>query len=184
MHTLVVHESMYGNTRAVAEAIAQGMQAEHPADRVDVVPAGEATDADLVDVDLLVAGGPTHAWGLSRERTRQAAVDAATSGKGTPPAEPGADGPGLREWLGTLPAITCSVAAFDTRRPALFGLSGSAARPLARCLTDRGGRLLAAPQHFGVTGRNRLVEGELARARDWGSVLAAAGHAAESRPSR
>jgi flavorubredoxin len=57
MKALVVYESMFGNTRQIAEAIAAGL-----AESVDVaaVEVSEATAEAAEGADLLVAGGPTH----------------------------------------------------------------------------------------------------------------------------
>jgi flavodoxin len=56
MSSLVVYESMWGNTKTVAEAVAEGIGRDvavvHVADAPVLVPS---------DVDLLVVGGPTHA---------------------------------------------------------------------------------------------------------------------------
>ena len=74
MRALVVYESMYGNTHVVAQHIADGLR---PTFEVDVVPVGEATPERVAVADLVVAGGPTHAHGLSRLSTWRAAVEAA-----------------------------------------------------------------------------------------------------------
>jgi flavodoxin len=69
----VVYESTNGNTRKIAETIAEGLK---PAE-VAVAAMGHA-DADLiVRADLLVVGGPTHTFGMSRPQTRTAAADGA-----------------------------------------------------------------------------------------------------------
>ena len=68
---LVVYESMFGDTRALANAIAAGLLAHFG--RVDVVSA-DAAPADLGGIDLVVVGAPTHAFRLpsaaSRARAR------------------------------------------------------------------------------------------------------------------
>ncbi|WP_353744571.1 flavodoxin domain-containing protein, partial [Thermocrispum sp.] len=51
MHALVVYESMYGNTKAIAEAIARGLAS---AAQVDLVEVGSAPST--VDADVLVVG--------------------------------------------------------------------------------------------------------------------------------
>jgi hypothetical protein len=173
MRAVVVYESMYGNTRAVAEAVAAGME---PYALVSVLPVAEAgPDADaLRNVDLLVAGGPTHVRGMSRPTSRRSAVEAAAKPGSDLHLEPGADGPGLREWLEHMPCIPSRVAAFDTRMHAPAGVSGSAARRIARRLRRQGFEPAARPEGFYVTKENRLLDGELARARAWGAGLAAA----------
>jgi flavodoxin len=61
MRCVVVYESMYGNTRAIAHAIAEGLSGD------TVVMAVGDTDRDvLVRADLVVVDGPTHMFGLSR----------------------------------------------------------------------------------------------------------------------
>jgi flavodoxin len=62
MRALVVYESMYGNTREVADNIADGLRTEY---EVTLVPVAEATGDMVADADLLVAGAPTHMHGLS-----------------------------------------------------------------------------------------------------------------------
>ena len=67
MKALVVYESMYGNTRSVAEAIVEGLcETAEPR----LVPVSEAKAAVHEGADLLVVGGPTHAHGMSRPSTR------------------------------------------------------------------------------------------------------------------
>ena len=70
MKAVVIYESMYGNTHLIADAIAEGLRTHGDA---TVVPVGEL-DAQLLEhADLVVVGGPTHAHGMSRASTRQAA---------------------------------------------------------------------------------------------------------------
>ncbi len=62
---LVVYESKYGNTKRVAEAIAQGMQRVEGAE--PTVSEIKAVDADAaVRYDAVVIGGPTHMGGPTR----------------------------------------------------------------------------------------------------------------------
>ena len=72
MKAVVVYESMFGNTRQIAEAIAAGL-----AESADVaaVEVSEATAEAAEAADLLVAGGPTHAFSMSRPSTRSDAVN-------------------------------------------------------------------------------------------------------------
>ena len=99
MKALIVYESMYGNTHAVADAVAEGIGPE--AD-VDVRPV-HAVGTVPADLDLLVVGGPTHMHGLSPVTSRGMAASAAEEDAGT--LAPGAtEQPGLREWLRDLDA--------------------------------------------------------------------------------
>ena len=161
---LVVYETRFGNTERVARAVALGL-AEHI--HVDLVRAGPGvTLAD--DVDLVVVGGPTHAFGLSRPSTRVSAGQQGASGSA-------AAGSGLREWLETLPPPTASwpaTATFDTRvrKP---GVPGSAARSAARRLRHAGLPVVVPPMSFWVRGTGGpLLPGEEGRARTWGRELA------------
>ena len=62
MKAVVVFESMFGNTGTVAAAIADGLAAHAEVSLVNVAnPVAELAQ----DVDLLVVGAPTHAFGLS-----------------------------------------------------------------------------------------------------------------------
>ena len=168
MHAVVLFESMYGNTEQIARAVADGLSSRLPADTVDLVEVGTAPAALGDDVDLLVVGGPTHAFGMSRPKTR---ADAAKQvGHSVVSA-----GIGQGEWLEALPAGSGrAVATFDTRvrRPRL---PGSAARGAAKRLRALGFRSIARPESFWVSGSSGpLLDGEVGRARRWGEQLASA----------
>jgi hypothetical protein len=114
-------------------------------------------------VDLLVVGGPTHAFGMSRPGTRQSAAQQAERGLVSARI-------GLREWLGTLPESSgrVAVATFDTRiaKPRLPGSAAAAAEKRLRRL---GFRLVVPSKSFYVEGTTGpLVDGEPERARRWG----------------
>ncbi|OLT20442.1 hypothetical protein BJF81_16015 [Ornithinimicrobium sp. CNJ-824] len=164
MATLVVYESAFGNTRTVAEAVAAGL-----GDGTEVLDVASAPPLADVVADLLVVGGPTHAFGMSRPQTRE---DAASRG-GTPPAT------GIREWLEASGPVALRVATFDThtRRP---NLPGTAAKAAAKKLRALGCTVVADPEKFWVHGdQGPLLDGEVERARAWGAGLA---QAATARP--
>lgn len=159
---LVIFESMFGSTRLVAEAVAEGLSDRFATDLVEV---GEAPTSFDPDVALIVVGGPTHAFGLTRPRTREDAVRQA-------------DGPvlsariGLREWLGELGRAGIGAATFDTRidRPRV---PGSAARGAEKRLRRLGFRIVAPAESFYVSDtKGPLVAGEVERARRWAAELA------------
>lgn len=174
MRTLVVVESSFGNSRAVAEALAEGLAAE--LGDADVRSVGK-TPTELAGIELLVVGGPTHAFGMSRDQTR---ADAVRQGA---PAE--TSGPGIREWLAGLdPPARLQVATFDTRVAKVRHLPGSAARGAARMLRRRGCVLVARPESFFVVDTTGpLVDGELERAREWGAEVARDARAGAARRS-
>jgi hypothetical protein len=165
MDALVVYESMYGNTHKIAEAVADGLALTM---RVEVVEVGSAPATIGEGTDLLVVGGPTHAFGMSRPSTRQSAAEQASGALVS-------QGEGLREWLAELRTRSAKVAtaAFDTRisKPRL---PGSAAKGISRRLRRLGvGSAAPAMSFYVASGQGPLVEGEVERARRWGERLAA-----------
>lgn len=170
MNALVIYESMFGNTRDVALAIAEGLATAMPVTTVDI---GSAPATLPAEIGLLVVGGPTHAHGMSTPDSR--ADSARRAGD-----ELVSRGPGLREWLERLtPGPTLvRAAAFDTRIKGPGLLWGSAAKAMAKRLRTLGFAEAAHPESFlvgGPTGPlfDRLQPGELERARAWGAALAA-----------
>jgi hypothetical protein len=165
MDALVVVESVFGNTRRVAEAVAEGLG---PRVHARVVGVTDVEEGAVGRADLLVVGGPTHAFGMTRPATRRSAAEQA--GAGAVAAEFG-----LREWLATLPRAEHGrlAAAFDTRvdHPRM---PGSAAAGAARRLRRLGYQPVTRPESFRVDGtKGPLIGGELERARLWGSGLVA-----------
>jgi hypothetical protein len=160
---VVAHESLWGNTAAIARAIAEGIRPEARA-----LSTAEATGAAIADADLLVAGAPVLAFGLSSEKMREGI----RANPGKAPAPPDFSHPSMRSWLEALPTGHGRSAAFDTRARGPFG---KAAPEIAQALEGAGYRPLAQPLGFVVTGRyGPLRAGELERARLWGAELAKA----------
>jgi hypothetical protein len=158
---LVVYESMFGNTQAIARAIAEGLEGHHEVRLGEVSAISAALDPD---VQLLVIGGPTHAFGMSRPSTRDSAAQQATNGVVSRTI-------GIREWLQGLPEGQARFATFDTRirKPRL---PGSAAARAARRLRRLGYRMATEPMTFYVHGTpGPLLDGELDRAKRWGKEL-------------
>ena len=200
MHVLVVHESLFGNTRDVAEAIAEGLRDGRGSVRVDCISAAERQPADLPTADLLVVGGPTHDHGMAtrssvirgRLMQRRLALPGPPvqrpprGGLLAPPGPPGAaltihpprelSGSGavdadLQAWLKALPRTSGrSAAAFDTRLGSRW--SGGAASGIARRLRRHGYHLLVPAEGFVLESVwGPLRADEIARARRWGSDL-------------
>jgi hypothetical protein len=147
MKAIVVYESLFGNTHAIAEAVAEGLGG------VPVPSVREAVEHNG-DLDLLVVRGPTHAHGLATDRSRQLAVD---NPHESADVEPDAtEEPGLRSWLGDLRSTTGRpAAAFDTRADGVPLLTGSAARGIARRLRHHGFDVLATESFLGKAPRDR-----------------------------
>ncbi|QBS45342.1 flavodoxin domain-containing protein [Nocardia sp. CS682] len=164
MRARVVYESMFGNTAAIAEAIAEVL-GKHGT--VEVLNVDAAASVAAPTVDLLVVGGPTHAFGLSRERTRRDAAEHTES--------PIALDIGIREWLDAALPVPAGrrAAAFGTKVAKPPWLPGSAARGAAKRLRRLGYELADDPVDFLVEGMTGpLTEGELDRARAWAELLA------------
>jgi hypothetical protein len=161
---LVVYESFFGNTRTIAQAVAEGLRSEGV--RPTVQDVSMAAPADVAGYHLLVVGGPTHAFSLSRESTR---ADAERRGGSVH--QPG---PGLRDWLGRLVAPESPLAAaFDTRAEKVRHLPMSAGHAAGRMLARRGFVLLVKPAGFVVQDvEGPLAHGETERAIAWGRTLA------------
>lgn len=160
MKTLLVYESLWGNTKEVAETIADAL-----GDDASILEVGDAPSPLPPDVDLLVVGGPTHAFSMSRASTRH---DAETKG-----AETGHALMGIREWLGGLPAAEVRVATFDTRVASVRHLPGSAAKAAAKEVRRHHlGHLVDTQSFYVADMAGPLLDGELDRARTWGQELA------------
>jgi flavodoxin I len=146
MKTLVVYDSLYGNTRTIAEAIGDAV----PGD-VEVLHAGEADPSALQAYDLLIVGAPTH------------------GGRASEPAR------GFLDQIQARALEGINVAGFDTRfAHKLARLLGFAAPKIAKALEKKGGTLAGPPGGFYVTGgEGPLKEGELERAAAWARGLIA-----------
>lgn len=162
---LVVYESMFGCTAQVARAIGEGL-ADYV--RVHVHDVQQGPPGAEAMPDLLVVGGPTHAFSMSRPTTRRDAI--AQGGRLE------FEDRGIREWIAQLPAADPAgrtlVATFDTRMRKARHLPGSAARAATKRLRSRGYRMATDPETFTVEDvQGPVSDGELARARDWGQRL-------------
>ncbi|MDY0830516.1 flavodoxin/nitric oxide synthase [Microbacterium sp. BG28] len=163
METLIVYESLWGNTRRVAEEVARG--AREDSDALTLCAVADAPSSLAPSLTLLVIGAPTHAFSLPTSSSR---AEARSEGAGVPHT------PGIREWLAGLTVKTPPpfAAAFDTRQGRSF-LVGSAAKSIARAARRRA-LVVSATTHFVVTSREGpLEQGELERAFAWGRSLTA-----------
>jgi flavodoxin I len=146
MKTVVVYDSVHGNTEKIARAIAEAVGLSGKA---RVLRAGEAQLSDLNAIDLLMVGSPT------------------LGGRPTP---------AVQEFLGRMPAgalRNLSVTSFDTRVKMFFArLFGYAADRIAVNLKEKGGFVARAPEGFIVKGRKGpLADGELERAAAWARAM-------------
>jgi flavodoxin len=173
MKTLIVYESMFGNTRRIAEALAQALDAAGV--EATVTPAASAP-TDVSGFDLVIVGAPTHAHSLPRPSSREQAANWAADPAKHLVLEEHATGAGVREWTKSLELSTNPprFAAFSTRAdiPRLF--AGDATVAIAKQL-ERLGAEVDPRMDFLMDPEDGLVDGELDRARDWAEQFAAIG---------
>lgn len=169
MRALVVYESMFGNTRAVAEAIAKGLESAGATATV----AAAGTDPDPAGYDLVVVGAPTHAHTLPQASSRGEAATWAKDPTKALTLEPAARGAGVREWIAGLGALEPAprFAAFATRvdMPRIF--TGDASTSIAKRLKKAGVGGVEKECYL-VSTVNVLVDGEADRAAAWAASLA------------
>ena len=171
MLTLIVYESYFGCTQAIAEALATVFRS---AGDITVAGVETARHHPVQRYDLVVVGGPTQARGLSRTDTRRGAVSRAARHHRQLRVDPRIS-IGLREWLDGLGLCEGrAAAAFDTRLDAPALLTGQASRELAAELRHHGFRLVTEPVSFLVDPSDELLPGEAERATDWARELSAA----------
>jgi flavodoxin I len=146
MVTLVVYDSVYGNTEIIARAVGDAIPGQ-----VQVLRVGDVEATDLESVDLLIIGSPTH--GSLPTEAVQALVERIGS-----PAREGA-----------------KAAAFDTRLTWRFleRWGGFAAPKIADRLKEKGWTLAGTPGGFFVKGLKKgpLKRGEADRATAWAQGL-------------
>jgi hypothetical protein len=137
MNTVVVYESIYRNTRAIAEAVAEGLGGAR-------VLGTHQSVGEVAEAELLVVGGPTHMHGLATARSREMAVQAIHEDGGADVSPGTTEHPGLRAWLRDLPPLDGALAAaFDTRLDKSPWLTGVASRGIERRLRRRGYHVLS-----------------------------------------
>jgi flavodoxin len=153
MRAVIVYFSKFGNTRRVAQAMAEVMQ---QAADVRVISIDQLAPLDFEGVDVVIIGTPTHAFTV-------------------PPA--------VRSVLAALPTGILagkSVAAFDTTvHPWPLRLMRASPK-LLRQLRQLGGKPVATPETFFVKTSSTqqsgavdlLLEGQIERAQEWaGQIL-------------
>ncbi len=146
MYTLIVYDSLYGNTEHVARCLASTLSEFGQARAVRV---GHIYPDELQDVDLLILGCPTQ--GMRQTPAMQAFIASIP-----------------RAIVGDL-----SIACFDTRFRGAFWML-SAAPAMAKQFKTRGVELIVQPESFYVKSMKRegpLLPGEIERAVSWAHML-------------
>ena len=151
MTTLIVYDSLYGNTEQIAKAISQGIGGE-----VKMRRTSDVSPADLKSADLLIVGSPTHG-GRPSQPTQQLLAKVAP---------------------GDLNNVRA--AAFDTGIPSqgqkafmrfIIKFFKYAAPRLGKILESKGATVLAAETFFVLGKEGPLKDGELEKATQWGKRL-------------
>jgi hypothetical protein len=109
---------------------------------------------------------------MATPRSRRAAVEAPHA---TPTAAAAKSEPALRDWLAELTgADDARAAAFDTRLDKPEWLTGAASHGIAKRLRHHGYTVVDTSSFLVTGNEGPLLDGELERARLWGTELAAA----------
>lgn len=157
MRTLVIYDSVFGNTEKIALEIVRALSAHS---EVETRKISSVKGDDLNGIDLLVVGSPT---------------------RGFRPTKP------ISDWVKSLPAGKLKgvkIAAFDTRLSQhkidtspwilkiLVKIYGYAAAPLSKSLVNLGGIECTAPMGFDVAdSEGPILSGEMERAAHWAAEL-------------
>ncbi len=152
MKTLIIYDSLYGNTQKIAEAIGQSIGGE-----TTILSVKQFDSSKPLNFNLLIVGSPTHAG--------RPTVPIQLFVKNLP--------------LGSLKNI--AIAAFGTGSSAtgeslfikfIMWLFGYAAKHIQKGLKLKGGMVLTDPVDFLVKGKEGpIIEGEIERAKKWGSEI-------------
>ncbi|WP_062132731.1 hypothetical protein [Demequina aestuarii] len=169
MDAVVVYESLWGNTAAIAQAIARGYGNGAVALTTD-----KATPSVVARARLLIVGAPVHAMNLPTDASRTSAMSKVY---GRPGLHADVSHPSVRDWLEGLPPAERQCAAFETgiRGP----LGHGAGRAIIARLTALGHTPIDEPHAFTValvTGSAEpaalLIGGQEEKAVHWGEHLA------------
>jgi flavorubredoxin len=159
MHAVVVYESHWGNTETVARSIAEGI-----GPGTTTVTTDEAVPEIMQTADLIVAGAPVMGFRLS---TPQIVDSLAREDE-----PPKIHSTSMRTWLKQLRGGHGAHATFETR---IWWSPGGATGAIDKAFASAGYRRISEARRFVVKGKyGPLRDGELERAREWGTELATA----------
>ncbi len=144
MKTLIIYDSVYGNTEKIARSISGAIDGD-----VKVLRTSEVDPCELESIDFLIVGSPTH------------------GGRPTLAVQ------SFLNRIPELAIKGINVAAFDTRMSSkLVRIFGYAAVKIAGSLKAKGGILTLPPEGFLVKGgKDPLKEGEPERAASWAKEI-------------
>jgi flavodoxin len=155
MKTLIIYDSVFGNTEKIALAMGKALDDEN---EVDVLNVKDITPEHLRNLKLLVVGSPTRGFRATPDITS------------------------FLSGLSTNSLIDINVAGFDTRLTLsaiksrvfryIVNKGGYAAKIIAEQLVKKGGNLIHPPEGFFVSGEEGPLEsGENERAAEWIKTL-------------
>ena len=151
MKTLVVYDSVFGNTEKIAQAVAKSLN-------VSAIPVGQVTSEMLIGLDLWVVGSPTRSFRPTEGITKLL--------NGLPKGSLVGVKVAAFDTRILLDTIDSKAIRF------MVDKGGYAASTIAKTLQKKGCKLIAPPEGFLVTGeQGPLNGGELERAKDWGEAL-------------
>ncbi len=161
MKAIVVYQSLWGNTAAVARAIAEGIGPE-----TRVLSTAEASPEAIGGADLLVVGSPV----LGFRMPDDGMVKSVGNSPSRDPVPPDLSQPSMRSWLNGLTRGAGHAAAFET---GIWWSPGGAIGGITKALQNAGYTTVGKGKRFIVKGKyGPLREGELEKARQWGAELA------------
>jgi len=148
---MIIYDSVFGNTKQVAETIAKVFESDKD---TRILQVSKAKPDQLTGLDLLVFGSPTRAFNATAAINRFLKSIPKNSLKGV------------------------NVATFDTRisledvnsriLPPLVKVFGYAAKPIADKLEKKGAQSIIPPEGFFVKDtEGPMKDGELERASEW-----------------
>jgi flavodoxin len=155
MKTLIVYDSVFGNTEQIAQAIGNSLSFK---ENVETLRVSEVKPEQLIGLELLIVGSPTRVFKPTKA---------------------------IMYFLNKIPLNGLKgvkVAAFDTRISTadvnsrflniVVKLFGYAAKPITYKLEKKGGSLIIPPEGFFVKdSEGPLKDGELERAVDWAKLI-------------
>jgi flavodoxin len=147
MKTLIIYDSVFGNTAQVAQVIAAALQ-------TPALLVSQVTTDQLRGLDVLIIGSPTRSF-----RPTPTIAQLLKSLPKNQLAGRGVAAFDTRIWLETIDSAALRF---------VVGKGGYAANTIAKVLIKQGGNLRVPPEGFLVTGeQGPLKEGELERAAEW-----------------
>jgi len=149
--TTLIYDSVYGNTKKIAEAIIKGLTGE-----VVIKKPGDVDPSELQGLGVLLVGSPTH------------------GGRASKPMQKFLDN------IPSHALKNIRAAAFDTCMPIkgqkfflklIINLFGYAAKRIAKVLQSKGATIIATESFFVLGKKGPLKKGEEARAKEWAQKI-------------